>query len=114
MFFKVIFRKISISYKKIRLLINKIKKFSFLNMLIYLNFLNTKSSLILKKIILSFLFSIKKKKLNFLDCKIVLFSSEKCKSYKRILYNSKGRFSILNKKRSNILLSVFIDKWVKK
>lgn len=107
MFFKVIFRKISISYKKIRLLISRIKKFSFLNMLIYLEFLNTKSSIILKKIILSFLFSIKKKNINFLNCKIILFSAEKGKIYKRILYNSKGRFSILKKNNSNILLSIF-------
>lgn len=109
MFFKIFFRNISISYKKIRPLINKIKKFSFLNMLIYLSFLNTKSSLILKKIILSFLFSIKEKKINFLNCKIILFSAEKSKIYKRILYNSKGRFSILNKNRSNILLSIFYN-----
>lgn len=107
MLYRIIFKKIPISYRKIKLLVNKIRNFSFLNMIIYLTFLNNKSSIILKKVILSFLHALKRNNINFLKFKKFFISSEKGIILKRIFYKSKGRFSILKKRYSNILLSIY-------
>ncbi|ASS47034.1 50S ribosomal protein L22 [Candidatus Nasuia deltocephalinicola] len=100
--FKIIFKKIKISHKKIRYLINKIRGFSLLNMLIYLEFLNKKSSLILKKILISCFYNFISNK--FSNIKIVKISSEKGIILKRPYYRSKGIFNILNKRYSNIII----------
>lgn len=107
MLIKSIYRKASISASKARLIVNKIRKLPFNKILIFLNFFNTKSSKILKKIFLSALANAKNNfNLDINKLKVLKISVDKAFCLKRVFCGSKGRTSILNKCFSNILLVI--------
>ncbi|WP_259288699.1 uL22 family ribosomal protein [Candidatus Nasuia deltocephalinicola] len=113
MFYRFFFKNINISYKKFKIFIFNLLKFSryLFELLLYLNFFNNKTSFIVKKI---FLFTLNNLKLlNFCNVhyfKIKEFSIGKGCFYSKYNYRAKGNYDVVLKKFCNIFLLL----WEKK
>ncbi|WP_259292802.1 uL22 family ribosomal protein [Candidatus Nasuia deltocephalinicola] len=113
MFYKFFFKNINISYKKFKIFIFNLLKFSryLFELLLYLNFFNNKTSFIVKKIFLFILNNLK-----LLNCrnihyfKIKEFSIGKGSFYSKYNYRAKGNYDFVLKKFCNIFLLL----WEKK
>ncbi len=113
MFYKFFFKNINISYKKTKIFIFNLLKFSryLFELLLYLNFFNNKICFIVKKIFLFTLNNLKSLKLyNFYFFKIKEFSIGKRGGYPKYNYRAKGNYDIILKKFCNIFLLL----WEKK
>ncbi|WP_259289088.1 uL22 family ribosomal protein [Candidatus Nasuia deltocephalinicola] len=114
MFYKFFFKNINTSYKKFKIFIFNLLKFSryLFELLLYLNFFNNKISFITKKIFLFTLNNIKS--LNAYNSiyyfKIKEFSIGKGNFYSKYNYRAKGNYDIILKKFCNIFLLL----WEKK
>ncbi|MGX7589229.1 uL22 family ribosomal protein [Candidatus Vidania fulgoroideorum] len=89
------YKNISISLKKIKIYIKILKNKKFSKIINFLNKLNNKSSLILKKILLSSLYSYKNHKI------YNIYATKSFKILKRN-FRAKGKMDFLNKRFCNI------------
>ncbi len=113
MFYKFFFKNINISFKKFKIFIFNILKFSryLFELLLYVNFFNNKICLIVKKIFLFIFNNLKMLNIvNIYSFKIKEFSIGKGKIYYRYNYRAKGNYDFILKKFCNIFLLL----WEKK
>ncbi len=113
MFYKFFFKNINISYKKFKIFIFNLLKFSryLFELLLYLNFFNNKASFIVKKVFLFVLNNLKSLNIyNIYFFKIKEFSVGKGRFYSKYNYRAKGNYDIVLKKFCNIFLLL----WEKK
>ncbi len=113
MLYKFFFKNINVSYKKFKIFIFNLLKFSkyLFELLLYLNFFNNKSCLIIKKIFLFILNNLKNLSIkNVYLFKIKEFSIGRGGLYRKYNYRAKGNYDIILKKFCNIFLLL----WEKK
>ncbi len=113
MFYKFFFKNINISYKKTKVFIFNLLRFSryLFELLLYLHFFNNKISFIVKKIFLFILNNLKSFKLNNIYFfKIKEFSIGKRVGFSKYNYRAKGNYDIIFKKFCNFFLLI----WEKK
>ncbi len=114
MFYRFFFKNINISYKKFKIFIFNLLKFSryLFELLLYLNFFNNKTCFIVKKIFLFILNNLKllRNTYNIYQFKIKEFSIGKGNYYSKYNYRAKGNYDIVLKKFCNIFLLL----WEKK
>ncbi|WP_259286098.1 uL22 family ribosomal protein [Candidatus Nasuia deltocephalinicola] len=113
MFYKFFFKNINISYKKFKIFIFNLLKFSryLFELLLYLNFFNNKTTFIVKKVFLLIINNLKTLSINDIYLfKIKEFSISKGCSYSKYNYRAKGNCDIIFKKFCNIFLLLWEEK----
>ncbi|WP_259288827.1 uL22 family ribosomal protein [Candidatus Nasuia deltocephalinicola] len=114
MFYKFFFKNINISYKKFKIFIFNLLKFSryLFELLLYLNFFNNKNCSTVKKIFLLIVNNLKMFNLvdNIYLFKIKEFSIGKGCSYSKYNYRAKGNYDVILKRFCNIFLLLWEEK----